>query len=388
MVARRVHEVGRQPEAAELFLDGLADRGLAAGDREQLHEEGEERADVRAALHVDARDELEEALGRQLFEDRRQQIALARVVVGDDAEELLPHFVGQAIDDVGEAALHIGRFGRRHAAELGAGDEEALGRERDAGAFRQRELALDRGGDALRFDRDLARPSRPAGHATAISHGAAEARAEALARRVLGGDQRGDPLPRDRPTVAEVERRQVVVRGRAVVDVCDLEAAGRRRLLARRCRAAQPAGEGQELFGVDGADEREMRDAAAVELAGEPLALVLLGREVAGGDEQPVLAHREGERHALREGRRGFEERRQQQAHRGVTRRVDGRPLDEPGEPDDRVADERPHVGVGRLGGKLIRVGKCGQSGAPSDYTYRHADAPGSTNAISLDAST
>ena len=113
VVAAGVHEVGRQAEATELRFHRFADRRVAGGDGAEADEERQEGADVRAALHVDARDEIEQPLRRQVVEHRRQQLALARVVVGDDAQQLLTDFVGQAIDEVGEPLLHDGPFGGR-----------------------------------------------------------------------------------------------------------------------------------------------------------------------------------------------------------------------------------------------------------------------------------
>ena len=214
VIAAGVHEVGRQAEATELRFHRFADRRVAGGDGAEADQERQERADVRAALHVDARDEIEQPLRRQVVEHRRQQLALARVVVGDDAQQLVTDFVGQAIDEVGEPLLHDGPFGGRQPSQAGAGDEQTLGRGADAGAFRQRQLALDGRGDGLRIEdpsaaagaawsagRAVAGCARRAGPARA-EHGGAEraARAEGVAESGQPGDVAAVAAPVSRRT--------------------------------------------------------------------------------------------------------------------------------------------------------------------------------------------
>src|SRR4029079_7276573 len=88
----------------------------------------------------------------------------------------------------------------------------------------------------------------------------------------LGGEQRGDAMPRAR-AVAELERRQIVVSRSGVVDVSDLEAARHRGLRAAALGPAQRASAPEELLAVGGAEDAHGGAAAAAELSREPLAL-------------------------------------------------------------------------------------------------------------------
>ena len=230
MIAAGVHEVGRQAEATELRFHRFADRRLAGGDGAEADQEGQERADVRAALHVDARDEIEQPLRRQVVEHRRQQLALARVVVGDDAQQLVADFVGQAIDDVGEPLLHDGPFGGRQPSQAGAGDEQTLGRGADAGAFRPRQLALDGRGDGLRIEEPSA-AAAPPGPPDAPSPDAPSHRPPGRAwRRRARRSRRGRCRARSARRRGRRRRRRVPrTRRRPAWRRCDATRRGRRR---------------------------------------------------------------------------------------------------------------------------------------------------------------
>ena len=106
---------------------------------------------------------------------------------------------------------------------------------------------------------------------------------------------------------------------------------------------------------------------------------------LAGRSDETVAEDRHSQRRRpVGERRHRVEERRQQQTDGGMPGRIDRGPLDQPRQPDDRVAHERRHIGWLRLLRVIGRVGISGQAIAPSLYTYRRMGASGATRIASL----